>query len=156
MFRQVEVGFFSPLKDHFDPDFLSLLQEFFRFIDLNFDVVLTHSRSQPDSLDHSCFLLFFLLPIFLFYFVFELTEIGDSRHGRFGFGVDLDQIQALLSGYFRGLAGFDIAEKFSVFIDQADLRGNDLIVETIILQISYLVCYVVEVGRIELPSRKYR
>jgi len=75
------------------------------------------------------FLLFARLGFPFLLFVFELAEIHDFAHGRFGIWGNFDKVQPGFFGHFHGAGGADNADILAIGTNQADFVGADAFVD---------------------------
>jgi hypothetical protein len=83
-------------------------------------VVLVHGDRELDFLDGDNLLLFARSPFALIFFVQILAVILNAADRRHGVRRDLYQVEAALAGNFESFKGWENAELFSIFVNDAN------------------------------------
>ena len=114
---------FSAAEPHIYSDLVSCRQKFLRLFGPEFKIVLTGSKSNPDSFHFNFFLFLSMLALALFALVLEFPKVHNPAYGRLDSRGNLNQVQSFFLRQTEGLGGLQDPEVFPVLIN--DPNGGD-------------------------------
>jgi hypothetical protein len=100
-------------------------------------VVVGRLWAQTDLFDLDLGLRLPRFALFLFLLVQEFSKIHHPDYGGIGIGGDFNQVQ--FSGFRSGqtFSEADNAQVFTILVNQPDLRGTDLFIDSIFVFVTY-------------------
>ena len=142
LLRPFPVVFLPPFEDEHDFHFVSVGYEFVDLFDLDLHIVFRRAGAKPDLFQIARLLQSALFLHLLFPLVPKLIVIDDLSDGWFRIRGDLDQIEFALACDAQRFGKGEYTEEFSLFVNDAQFRGFNLMVKTKwLFQISFwLAC----------------
>jgi len=120
LISQLAVGHLTATKTQGCLHFVAVMQKANRLIFLGLVVVLVDGDRQLDFLNGDDLLLFARSSFALVFFVEVFAVILNAANGWHGVGRDLYQVEAAFAGNFESFKGWENAELFSIFVNDAN------------------------------------
>ena len=126
---KLAVGHLATAEAEAGLDLITVMEEADGLVLLGLVVVLVNGDGELDFFDDDDLLLLAGGALALILLVEVAAVVLDAADGRDGVGRNLDQIQAPLAGDFQGFKGWQDAELFAVFVDDANLACANAVVD---------------------------
>lgn len=130
LLRPFPVIFFSSFEDEHDFYLVAVMYEFLDLSDLDFHVIFGRTGTEPDLFQIACLLQRALLFHFLLPLIAELVVVNDLSDGRFRVRGDFDEVKFALGCDTQCFGKGEYAEKLSLFVDDTQFGGFNLMVKT--------------------------
>jgi hypothetical protein len=120
LISQLAVGHLPAAEPQGRLHFISLVEKANRLVFLGLVVVLVDGDRELNFLDGDDLLLFARSPFALIFFVQIFAVVLNAADRRHGVGRDLYQVEAAFAGNFESFKGWENAELFSIFVNDAN------------------------------------